>query len=319
MDLSIVIVNWNTRDLVAGCLDSVFAYPASQLFDVWVVDNASTDGSPDLLRSKYPQVHLIVNARNEGFAAASNLGIARSAGRYILLLNSDAQVGPGALAAMIDFMEAHPFAGALGPQLVNPDGSFQASYAPFPSLFSELMLVTTLARFLLGPHAPSPGPRHGETARPVDWVAGAALLVRRSMVQAIGPLDSGYFMYSEDTDWCWRMWRAGWSVWYVPDVQVIHHAGASSRQQPARNYGALYRSKIRFFARHYGTLATETLRAVLIAAAVLRLGLWHAAGRLARSSTARTRLRLRIEQERALLRACQRRPLGSTAGADAAL
>lgn len=312
MDLSIIVVSWNTRDLLARCLASVYAHPREGQLEVWVVDNASSDGSQALVRTQFPQAQLIENTENEGFAAANNRGIARSGGRYILLLNSDAEVGPGVLAAMVHFMDEQPAVGAIGPKLVNPDGSFQASYARFPSLFWELLLITGLARFFIGPYAPSPRPRAGEVARPVDWVAGAALLVRRTAVDQVGPLDSGYFLYSEETDWCWRMWQGGWPVWYVPEIRIVHHAGASAHQRPAHNYGALYRSKLRFFVRHYGALAAGSLRLMFISIALLRLAFWTLCVMLrldAASSpslpaqTARRRFRMRVEQERALLRA----------------
>jgi GT2 family glycosyltransferase len=205
---------------------------------------------------------------------------------------------------MIDFMDAHPSAGAVGPMLVNPDGSFQASYARFPSWAQELLLITGLARFVLGPYAPSPRPRPNEAPRPVDWVAGAALLARRAAVEEVGPLDTGYFLYSEETDWCWRMWQAGWPVWYAPHIRVVHHGGASSRQQSVMTYGVLYRSKLRFFARHYGAAAAAALRLTIIGVGLLRLAWWQAALRLFSPAEAKPRLRLRAAQEQSLLRAC---------------
>jgi GT2 family glycosyltransferase len=203
---------------------------------------------------------------------------------------------------MVAFLDAHPQAAALGPKLVNPDGTFQASFARFPTLLSELLLATGLARFTLGPYAPSPRPRPGETARPVDWVAGAALMVRRSALAAAGPLDESFFLYSEETDWCRRLWQAGQPVWYLPGVEIVHEAGASSRQQSARRYGLLYQSKVRFFERHYGRLAAGALRAGLLLVAAARMTLWWAL-RLARATSDPQRLALRAEQERALMHA----------------
>jgi N-acetylglucosaminyl-diphospho-decaprenol L-rhamnosyltransferase len=304
LDLSIIVVSWNTRDRLEACLRSVYDNPPPGDFEVWVVDNASGDGSPALVREQFPNAHLLENDVNRGFAFASNQGLASSSGRYVLLLNSDAEVEPGGLATMIRFMEGHPAAGALGPMLVNPDGSFQASYARFPSLAQELLLVTGAAKFVMGPYAPSPRPQPTEAPHPVDWVAGAALLVRREVADHIGPLDTGYFLFSEETDWCWRMGRAGWPVWYVPDIRVVHHAGASSRQQSARNYGVLYRSKLRFFSQHYGRLATWALQLAFIAIGVLRWALWQVRARLSSSIEAKARYRLRAEHERSLLSAC---------------
>ena len=304
MDLSVVVVSWNTRDLLAECLASLFHHPPAAAWEVWVVDNASSDGSAAMVRDRFPAAHLIENQANLGFAAANNQGFRQSAGRYVLLLNSDARVRLGALDAMLKFLDGHPEVGAAGPKLVNPDGSFQASYASFPTLLSELGSITGLDRWWLGPNAPSPRPVAGEAPHAVDWVAGAALIVRRAAVDEVGPLDEGYFLYSEETDWCLRLWRAGWPVWYLPQVEVIHRAGASSRQQSTRSYSLLYQSKLRFFSRHYGGAAALALRLAYLASALARLSLWKTLllfpGRAARQPG----WRARAEQERALLQTC---------------
>jgi GT2 family glycosyltransferase len=306
VDLSVIIVNWNTRELLAAGLASIYAHPPAGPFDVWVVDNASTDGSAALVRERFPQVRLIANPDNRGFAAANNQAIAASAGRYVVLFNSDALALPDSLAAMVRFLDAHPAVGAVGPKLLNRDGSFQASYARFPNLLSELALLTGVAKWWLGPYAPSPRPAPGEQPHRVDWVAGAALMVRRTAIDQVGLLDEGYFLYSEETDWCWRLGHAGFPVWYLPDVQIIHQHGASSQQQSARSYGLLYQSKLRFFARHYGALAAGLLRVSFLAGAAARLLIWRALALL--RPAARPRLRLRAEQDQVLLRACLTAP-----------
>jgi GT2 family glycosyltransferase len=186
--------------------------------------------------------------------------------------------------------------------LLNRDGSFQASYAQFPTLLSELALLTGLAKWWLGPYAPSPRPRKDEQPHPVDWVAGAALMVRRAAIERVGLLDEGYFLYSEETDWCWRLTHGGWPIWYLPHVQIIHQHGASSQQQSARSYGLLYQSKLRFFARHYGALAAGALRVCFLASASLRLVIWRALALLRPAK--QPRWRLRTEQDQVLLRAC---------------
>jgi GT2 family glycosyltransferase len=202
----------------------------------------------------------------------------------------------------VQFLDTHPAVGAVGPQLLNRDGSFQASYARFPTLLSELALLTGLAKYWLGPYAPSPRPVAGEPPRAVDWVAGAALMVRRAAIEQVGLLDEGYFLYSEETDWCWRLNHGGWPVWYLPQAQIIHQHGASSQQQSARSYGLLYQSKLRFFTRHYGALAAGALRVSFAVGAALRLLVWRALA-LLRPAT-RPRWRLRAEQDQVLLRAC---------------
>lgn len=309
MDLSVIVVNWNTRDLLAACLTSLLDHPPAGPFEIWVVDNASHDGSAAMVRERFPSVRLIENAANLGFAAANNQAIRASQGRYVLLFNSDALAQPGALAAMVSFMEAHPTVGAAGPQLINGDGSFQASYARFPTLLSELALLAGVARWWLGPYAPSPRPIPGEPAHAVDWVAGAALLVRRAAIDQVGLMDEGYFLYSEETDWCWRLGHGGWPVWYLPEVQIVHQAGASSQQQSARSYGLLYQSKLRFFARHYGAAAAWALRLAFLTGAALRLALWRALLLLPARPAKRPRWRLRAEQDQVLLRTCLTAPV----------
>jgi GT2 family glycosyltransferase len=257
-----------------------------------------------MVRERFPNVQLIENSANLGFAAANNLALRRSTGRYALLFNSDALATPGALTALVRFLDEHPAAGAVGPQLINPDGSFQASYARFPTLFSELALLAGVARWWLGPYAPSPRPIPGETAREVDWVVGASLMVRRAAIEQVGLMDEGYFLYSEETDWCWRLTRGGFPVWYLPQVQIVHLGGASSRQQSVRSYGLLYAGKLRFFARHYGAAAAWALRLAFLVGAALRLAIWRGLLLLPLRASRRPRWRLRVEQDQLLFRTC---------------
>lgn len=315
MILSVIVVNWNTQDLLVACLRSLAAFSlaaadAQAAVEIIVVDNASTDGSPARVRRDFPHVRLIENPHNLGFAAANNLGIQASRGEFVLLLNSDAAVTPGALTNLVQFMQQCPPAGLAGPRLINPDGSFQASFAAFPTLTSELLLATRLARWVIGPYAPSPTPRVRsgrfsasfiEAARPVDWIAGAAMLARRRAIEQVGGLDEGYFMYSEETDWCWRFWRHGWQVWYLPHVAVVHHGGASTRQRPAASYAQLYASKVRFFTRAYGAQAGQRLRRLLTTVAAARLTLWRGLRLIAPSPARAAALDQHLQREQSLL------------------
>ena len=298
--LSIVIISWNTRDLLAACLTSLRTYPPDGDHEIVVVDNASRDDSTAMVRRDFPHVHLLENPTNVGFAAANNQALALCRGRYVLLLNSDTEVTPGTLSALVSFMEQHPQAGVVAPTLVNPDGSFQASYARFPTFVSEFLLITRLARWLSGPYAPSPRPRPHEAAHPVDWAAGAALLVRRAAIDQVGGLDAGYFMYSEETDWCWRLWRHNWQVWYLPAVKVIHHGGASSRQRGAASYAQLYASKVRFFERAYGPAAAGRLRTLFRLVAAARGLTWRILRFVTPSPAGRVRLQQRLAREQRL-------------------
>nr|TEU11950.1 MAG: glycosyltransferase family 2 protein [Anaerolineales bacterium] len=274
IDLSIIIVNWNTRDLLAKCLDSIFQTVWTSAYEIIVVDNNSTDGSVNMVHTQYPTVRFIENQQNVGFTQANNQALAVSYGRYVLLLNSDTEVQPGALDALVCFMDAHSTAGAAGGHLLNPDGSFQASHTDFPTLWREFLILSSLGRALLRPSYPSYGPEVEKGPQRVDYIEGACLLVRREAVEQVGGLDEGFFMYAEEVDWCYRMKQAGWEVWYLPEVRVIHHGGGSSRQRENRMEAELYRSRIRFFRKHYGGGQAIYLKALVYAFTFVK-SVWH--------------------------------------------
>ena len=275
--LSTVIVNWNTRDLLAQCLESVYAHPPDVAFDVWVVDNASCDGSAAMVRERFPDVHLIENDTNVGFARANNQAIRVSNGRYVLLLNSDTRVLPGALASMIALLDAQPQVGIAGAWLLNPDGSPQPCYGAPPTFLSEAAHAWGLDRWGWPGSAPRPsGDVTSFQAFRTGWVQGAALMVRRRLLDQVGLLDEGYFMYAEEMDWAWRMHAAGWSILCAPAARVIHHEGQSSRQFRERTFVELWRSRWRFFDRYYPPAWRWTARRLV------RACLWITARRAAR-------------------------------------
>jgi GT2 family glycosyltransferase len=272
IDVSIVLVSWNTRELLLGCLDSLPAAIGALRADIWVVDNGSSDGSVAAARSwSRPamvgpaiQAHVVENTRNVGFAAANNQAIVSCFGRYILLLNSDTVALPGSIERLVRFADARPAAGVVGAMLLNPDNSFQGSFANFPSLHSELLSATGIGSRLFGRWYPNDGPRRSQVARRVDYVQGACMLARRTAVDRVGLLDENYFMYNEETDWCLRMRRAGWETWYAPDAQIVHYGGQSTRQVRHAMVQALYRSKVRFFRKHYGPTHAAILQAAFV-------------------------------------------------------
>lgn len=274
--LDVIIVNWNTRELLARCLASLEKFPPVVPYTVWVVDNGSQDGSAAFVREQFPAVQLIENAHNAGFARANNQAIQLSRSDFVLLLNSDAEVHSGSLDTLIDVLASHPAAGIVSPMLLNPDGSFQASFARFPNLWSELCLITRLAQWSVGPNAPSPSPVFNEVAHRVEWVPGTAVMTRRTAIDEVGGLDEHYFMYSEDTDWCWRMSSGGWDVWYAPDAKVTHIGSASSNPSSPERYVRLYAGKLQFLTRAYGTGYGLIARLVLIIAVIARCALWAA-------------------------------------------
>ncbi len=269
-DLSIVIVSYNTRDILRDCLASLAEGCAGAIAETLVVDNASPDGSADMVAAEFPDVILIRNPENRGFAAANNIGLARVTGRYPVLLNPDTIVRPGALAELVCFMDDHPLAGYCGPRLLNADGSHQLSARRFPTLLSAGMnMLGWDQRRPHSRHASDLHAAHGDrTLMRVGWLTGACLLVRAQAVAQVGQLDEGYFMYFEETDWCKRMHDAGWEGWYVPTAEVVHLGGQSvgPREDDAPFFGnrpAYWApSRRRYLRRHHGLLGLWTANVV---------------------------------------------------------
>lgn len=270
-DISIIIINWNTRDLLAECLESLYQTISGTSFDIWVVDNASTDDSVPMVQAKFPEVQFILNRDNVGFARANNQAMAASQGRTMLLFNSDAVATPGAVASLLETIKAHPQAGIVGGRLLNPDGSFQASHSPFPNLWQEFLILSGLGRLLYGRWYPSRGPQEAKGPQPVDYVEGACLLVRREAFEQVGGLDEGYFMYAEEVDWCYSMRQAGWQVWYQPAARIIHYGGGSSRNRRTQREADLYRSRVRFFRKHYGNVAAMALKTLIYSLTAIKV------------------------------------------------
>lgn len=271
-DVSVIVVNWNTRDLLAECLDSVLKTTGNLGVELIVVDNASHDGSREMVCERFPAVRLIANATNEGFARANNQGIALGQGRYLLLLNSDAVVTPGAVEALLGLARAEPRAGIVGAQLLYPGGAFQASHTPFPNVWQEFLILTGLGRLCWGPWYPSRGPEEEKGPQVVDYVEGACMLVRREAVEEVGGLDEGYFMYAEEVDWCYSMKKRDWQVWYQPGARIIHHGGGSSRHRRPQREADLYCSRVRFFRKHYGNPAAGRLKALIYGLTAVKIG-----------------------------------------------
>lgn len=278
MDLSIVIVSYNTRDLLRACLESVRATLRGLRYETIVVDNGSTDGSLEIVTSNFPTVTLIRNDENAGFATANNQGIRRSSGRYLLLLNSDAVLLDNAARRMVAFMDAHPGAGGVGGQLRNPDGSFQNSHGRFPGLLDETCLLLGLPDQLRPAGYPTyPEAGSSECCR-VDWVSGALLMVRRQAADEIGLLDEDFFMYAEEMDWCYRLQQGGWPVYYLPDARAVHWGGGSWRDGARRRRAQVYYGKWQFLRKHRGSLAAAAFWLLVRAASLPKMTAWLLAG-----------------------------------------
>lgn len=270
--ISIIIVSWNTAGLLADCLASILANPPASPFEVWVVDNASTDDSPRMVRERFPWVHLIENRDNVGFARANNQALQQCAGEYILLLNPDTLVTAGALQALMEFLERHPEAGAAGARILTPGGSLQISSHPRPTLSRELWRLFHLDS--LSSYAAYPRSKW-DTNQPqaVDVLGGACLLLRRDVLERVGSLDEEYFIYAEEVDLCYRIQAAGWSLYWVPQAEVVHFGGQSTRQVPTEMFLHLYHSNIKYFRKHYGRSAAQRYKLILRLAALSRLAL----------------------------------------------
>jgi len=251
MDLSIIIVNWNTSELLLQCLDSIYRAKPQIMFEIIVIDNGSTDNSVGAISTRFPEVRIISNDHNMGFAGANNQGLSAGSARYYLLLNSDTLVLPGALDVLINIADNHPEMGIVGPKLLNMDGSLQESYASFPTFWSELIGKNFRRRRPLA---------DSTYIYDVDWIMGACMLVRSEVVADVGMLDDDYFMYSEEVDWCFRIKRQGWKVGYCLKSEVYHLGGGSASRASLSQLILLYRSKILFFRKHYGNHQATLMR-----------------------------------------------------------
>jgi hypothetical protein len=267
-DLSIVVVNWNVRDLLRRCLQSMSGDPTTApAREIIVVDCVSTDGSAEMVQHEFPDVRLIASPENLGYARGSNTGAAQATGRYLMIMNPDTEIVDQALATLVRYMDDHPAVGAAGPQLRYADGSLQPSRRRFPTLATGFWESTLLHQwFPLNPFARRyhMADRPPDTPQAVDWLVGAALLIRRAAWEQVGPLDEGYFMYFEELDWCRRCRSAGWEIHYVPQALVIHHEGKSSGQVVVARTIRFQRSKVRYFGKYFGAFWGEIIRLFLL-------------------------------------------------------
>ena len=276
--LTVIIVSWNVHDLLVACLGSLQAdlERAGLAADIWVVDNGSTDGTPEAVARDFPAVRLIARRDNPGFAAANNQALRAaldaSPPRYFWLLNPDTEVLPGATAALIAALETHSRVGVAGAKLLYPDGALQHSAFRFPGLVQLAFDLFPFPPRLYETRLNGRYPRRlydGDVPFFVDHPLGAAMMVRTEAVQQVGLLDEGYRIYCEEIDWCWRMRRAGWRALCVPAARVVHYAGRSTGQVPVSSFVHLWTSRARLYARHHGPL-TRRLARILVRAGMRR-------------------------------------------------
>jgi GT2 family glycosyltransferase len=264
--LSIIIVNWNTKEFLLPCLNSIFEKEKGISREVIIVDNGSQDGNINEVKNMFPLIQLIENEKNLGFAKAANQGLQNASGRYALLLNPDTKVKNGAIERLISFMDAHSDVGVAGAQLLNGDGSKQNSIANFPSLGTEL-LNKSLLRWLFPKKFPGKERNYPDPIE-VDSVIGACMMVRREAMDQVGLLDDHYFLFLEETDWCYRMKRAGWKVYHVPQAEAYHFQGKSAEKEKERARVEYFRSRYHFFKKNRGNLQCL----ILFIGLLIRLG-----------------------------------------------
>jgi N-acetylglucosaminyl-diphospho-decaprenol L-rhamnosyltransferase len=305
--LAVVIVSWNVRDLLAACLRSLFEDlgRSSLAAQVWVVDNGSTDGSPEMVAQAFPAVHLITSEQNLGFAAGNNLALREISTlkskipRYVWLLNPDTEVQAGATAALASALDADSRAGVAAAKLLYPDGSLQHSAFRFPGLFQLAFDLFPLPARFYETSLNGRYPRRlyeGQAPFPVDHPLGAAMMVRAKTIAEVGLLDEGFWMYCEEIDWCWRMRQAGWQAYCVPAAQVVHHAGRSTVQVRVASFAALWRSRLRLYDKHYPPSKRHLARWLV------RLGMrWQ----MHQARVAHRRGRIDIAELTTRLKACQ--------------
>jgi GT2 family glycosyltransferase len=269
VDMSIVLVCWNNKAYLDPCLKSLYEGGLKSSFDVIVVDNGSTDGSQQMLADKYPDVMVIQNEGNVGLGKASNQGIEETNGRYVLLLNNDTLVNGLALDVLVEYLDAHPEAGATAGKLLNPDGSFQSGYAPFSTLLEEFFIVANIGVRLWRGY-----PSHGDSneIKATGWMSSACLLVRRAALDQIGLLDESYFIYGDEADLQYRLNKAGWKVVFLPNSSIIHFGGRSMDRWKRRKM--VYRGKMIFYKKNYGFLSTFLLRVLFFVMSLLKLLVW---------------------------------------------
>jgi len=268
IDLSIVIVTWNAKDVLLPAVESIFREVKGISYEVLVVDNDSKDGSADAVEAEFPEAKVIRCPRNLGFAGGNNVGLREVQGRYAVLLNSDTITHAGAFERMVATMDEHPEVGGCGPQLLNPDGSKQNCFHNFPTLTSELVNLSLL-QILFPEKYPSKRRTYADPIE-VDAVLGACMMVRREVLDRVGPMDEGYFFFLEETDWCARIREAGWKIVHIPDARITHLYGESTKKKiPIPTYIEYYRSLYRFFDKNRG----KGQKAVVVAFRVMKLTL----------------------------------------------
>lgn len=271
-DVTVAVINWNGLKWLDTCLHSIIKYPPLHGYEITVVDNGSTDGSQKHLKKNYPDVYLIENAGNLGYAAAANQALRTSEARYVLLLNTDIELDKEAIDILIEFADEHEKAAIVGPKLLNPDGTVQLSGRNFPSFIDGFMHAFLGIFWPNNPYTVRYKRTHWDrqTARTVDWVSGAAMLIRREAAADVNFFDEHFFMYVEDMDLCYRLWQKGWQVYFCPEAKAMHYLGQSSSQSSRRMIIEFQRSLYYFYQKKYGKSWKRFLKPLVALGLALR-------------------------------------------------
>ena len=276
IDVSVVIVNWNTKDLLHQTLQTLYKNTHGITFETIVVDNGSSNGSVDMVRKLWKQVKLIQLPENKGFTVANNEGFDKAKGRFILLLNSDTIVTPTTLPGMVRFLETHPDAGCVGCKHLNPDKTLQRSMDNFPSLLNDFLSYTELHRLQI--FQPLLKKKFAwwsdyDKVREVDWVNGSCMMVRKEVIKQVGGLDEAFFIYGEELDWCYRMKKCGWKVYFTPKATIIHIGGQAMNRAADKRIVLKYKGQYRFYKKHYSIFQYISLRIIVTVIALVRIAI----------------------------------------------
>jgi GT2 family glycosyltransferase len=274
-DISVIIISWNAKHYLLDCLKSLNSSGRGKSIEIIVVDNASTDGSPEAVEKDFPGVKLVRNKTNRGFATANNIGIEESNGRYVCLINSDIKVMGNCLERLRDYMDSKSSIGILGPKILNPDMTLQCSCRSFPSLWNNFCTATGISRIFAQTRLFSGEQmfffKHDVVSR-VNVLVGCFLMVKREALNQVGPLDNRFFIYAEDIDWCRRFWNAGWEVVFFPEAQAIHYRGRSSSNAPTKFTIEQDRAVLQYWKKYHQIPSQVAILFIMVLKHVLRIG-----------------------------------------------
>ncbi len=272
-DVSIIIINYNTKKLTIECIHSVYRHVKDIKFEIIVVDNASSDGSVSALQHEFTEIILVKNKKNIGFAPANNQAIKIAKGRTILLLNSDTVLLNNAIKKLVTFLDNNPRAGIAGPQVLNRDKTIQSSFNRFPSLADEFLRAFRMEAWYVRRRIQNDNRIKTGHAFQVDWVSGCCFLIRKTAIKHIGLLDENYFLFNEEVDWCMRAKKADWDIFYIPEAMIIHFGGQSAGKNPYSYLIHRYKTRFYFFKKHFNPFVLILFRAIVSFGLFIRLSL----------------------------------------------